>query len=124
VRGQLRILQFNEAKRRPGRLDAERVCFVDVAARYLVAYKTRRDGTPRPKSSLAKDRTVLNVYLIPVLGNAWIGDLDLPDLNDTIRELTLQDGSPESVPDLALLWWGYVDLNHGPLPYQGSALTG
>src|SRR5215467_218679 len=21
-------------------------------------------------------------------------------------------------------WWGYVDLNHGPLPYQGSALTG
>src|SRR5262249_25548553 len=24
-----------------------------------------------------------------------------------------------------LLWpgWGYVDLNHGPLPYQGSALT-
>jgi hypothetical protein len=62
--------QFNEAKRRPGRLDAERVRFVDVAARYLVAYKTRRDGTPRPKSSLAKERTVLNVYLIPVLGNA------------------------------------------------------
>ena len=23
----------------------------------------------------------------------------------------------------ALTWWGYVDLNHGPLPYQGSALT-
>jgi integrase len=88
--------QFNEAKRRPGRLDAERVRFVDVAARYLVAYKTRRDGTPRPKSSLAKERTVLNVYLIPVLGNAWIGDLDLPDLNDTIRELTLQDDSPAS----------------------------
>jgi hypothetical protein len=22
------------------------------------------------------------------------------------------------------VWWGYVDLNHGPLPYQGSALTG
>jgi len=34
--------------------------------------------------------------LIPVLGNAWIGDLDLPDLNDTIRGLTLQDGSPAS----------------------------
>jgi integrase len=90
------LSQFNEAKRRPGRLDAERVRFVDVAARYLVAYKTRRDGTPRPKSSLAKERTVLNVYLIPVLGNAWIGDLDLPDLNDTIRELTLQDDSPAS----------------------------
>ena len=34
--------------------------------------------------------------MIPVLGNAWIGDLDLPDLNDTIRGLTLQDGSPAS----------------------------
>jgi hypothetical protein len=21
--------------------------------------------------------------------------------------------------DLQLSWWGYVDLNHGPLPYQG-----
>jgi integrase len=88
--------EFNEAKRRPGRLDAERARFVDVAARYLVAYKIRRDGSPRPKSSLAKERTVLNVYLIPVLGNAWIGDLDLPELNDTIRGLTLQDGSPAS----------------------------
>jgi integrase len=90
------LANFNEAKRRPGRLDAERIRLVDVAARYLVAYKTRRDGSPRPKSSLAKERTILNVYLIPVLGNAWIGDLDLPDLNGTIRELTLQDGSPAS----------------------------
>jgi hypothetical protein len=23
----------------------------------------------------------------------------------------------------SVLSWGYVDLNHGPLPYQGSALT-
>jgi len=51
---------FNEAKRRPGRLQAERVRFVDVAARYLVAYKVKRDGTPRPWSSLAKERTILN----------------------------------------------------------------
>jgi hypothetical protein len=20
----------------------------------------------------------------------------------------------------SLSWWGYVDLNHGPLPYQGA----
>lgn len=90
------LTEFNEAKRRPGRLDAERVRFVDVAARYLVTYKIRRHGSPRPKSSLAKERTVLNVYLIPALGNAWIGDLDLPDLNDTIRDLRLQDGSQAS----------------------------
>ncbi len=88
--------EFSEAKRRPGRLQAERVRLVDVAARYLVAFKTKRDGTPRPKSSLAKERTCLNVYIIPTLGNAWIGDLDLPELNDTIRGLTLQDGSAAS----------------------------
>ena len=88
--------EFGEAKRRPGRLEAERVRLVDVAARYLVAFKTKRDGTPRPKSSLAKERTCLNVYILPALGKAWIGDLDLPELNDTIRGLTLQDGSPAS----------------------------
>jgi integrase len=88
--------EFTEAKRRPGRLTAERVRFADVAARYLVAYKTKRDGTPRPRSSLAKEHSCLNIYLVPVLGNAWIGDLDLPDLNETIRNLTLQDGSPAS----------------------------
>ncbi len=88
--------EFNNAKRRPGRLQAERVRFVDVAARYLVAYKTKRDGSPRPKSSLAKERSCLNIYILPVLGNAWIGDLDLPDLNETVRNLTLQDGTPAS----------------------------
>ena len=87
---------FNEAKRRPGRLQADRVRFADVAAWYLVAYRVKRDGTPRPKSSLAKERTCLNVYILPALGNAWIGDLDLPDLNATIRSLTLHDGSPAS----------------------------
>lgn len=94
--GVLLLAEFNEGRRRPGRLQAERVRFVDVAARYLVAYRVKRDGTPRPKSSLAKERTCLNVYILPTLGNAWIGDLDLPDLNTTIRNLTLQDGSPAS----------------------------
>ena len=88
--------EFNEAKRRPGRLQAEHVRFTDVAARYLVAYRVKRDGSPRPKSSLAKERTCLNVYIIPALGNAWMGDLDLPELNATIRGLTLQDGSAAS----------------------------
>lgn len=88
--------QFNEAQRRPGRLVAERVRLADVAARYLVAYKVKRDGTPRPKSSLAKERTCLNLYILPTLGNAWIGDLDLPELNASIRGLTLQDGTSAS----------------------------
>src|SRR6201995_4470868 len=90
------LQSFQQAKRRPGRLQAERIRFVDVAARYLVAYKTKRDGTPRPKSSLAKERSCLNIYILPVLGNAWIGDLDLPGLNDNVRELTLKDGTPAS----------------------------
>jgi integrase len=90
------LADFNEAKRRPGRLQAEHTRFAEVAARYLIAYRVKRDGTPRPKSSLAKERTCLNVYILPALGNAWIGDLDLPELNTTIRQLTLQDGSPAS----------------------------
>ena len=88
--------EFTEAKRRPGRLTAERVRFADLAARHLVAYKTKRDGSPRPRPSLAEERACLNIYIIPVLGNAWISDLDLPELNETIRGLTLQDGSPAS----------------------------
>ena len=46
---------FKEAKRRPGRLQAERVRFVDVAARYLVAYKIKRDGTPAPSHRWPKN---------------------------------------------------------------------
>jgi integrase len=88
--------EFQEAKLRPGRLQAEHLRFVDVAARYLIAYRVKRDGAPRPKSSLAKERTCLNVYILPALGNAWIGGLDLPDLNALVRNLTLQDGSPAS----------------------------
>jgi len=90
------LADSNEAKRRPRRRQAGHVRFVDVAARYLIAYRTKRDGSSRPKSSLAKERTCLNVYLIPVLGNAWIGDLDLPELNATVRRLTLHDGTPAS----------------------------
>ena len=90
------LAEFNEAQRRPGRLVAEKVRVTDVAARYLVAYKTKRDGTPRPKSSLSKERHCPNNYLLPTLGNAWIGDLDLPDLNATIRDLKLQDGTSAS----------------------------
>jgi hypothetical protein len=70
---------FNDAKRRPGRLRAEHARFADVAARYLVAYTVKRDGTPRPKSSLAKERTCLNVYILPALGNAWIGTWTCPN---------------------------------------------
>src|SRR5262245_45331918 len=64
------LAEFNSAKRRPGRMQAEHIRFADAAARYLVDYRYKRDGTPRPKSSLAKERTCLNVYLLPVLGNA------------------------------------------------------
>jgi integrase len=90
------LASYANAKRRPTRLMAERVRFADVAARYLVAYKVKRDGTDRPKSSLAKERSCLNAYVLPALGNAWIGDLDLPDLNEIVRDLVLQDGSPAS----------------------------
>jgi len=91
------LAEYTETKQtRPGRLHAQRVRVAEVAARYLVAYRTKRDGTPRPKSSLAKERNVLNAYLLPSLGNAWIGDIDLPDLNAVIRDLKKRDGKPAS----------------------------
>ncbi|MBT0771257.1 site-specific integrase [Kineosporia sp. J2-2] len=90
------LAEFSTAKSRPGPIQAEKIRFADVAARYVVAYKTKRDGTPRPKSSVAKERNVLNAYLLPTLGRAWIGDLDLPDLNNCIRRLKLQDGADAS----------------------------
>jgi integrase len=90
------LVDFNSTKRRPGRMHAEHIRFADAAARYLLDYRYKRDGTPRPKSSLAKERTCLNVYLLPVLGNAWIGDLDLPDLNAVVRNLTLRNSTPAS----------------------------
>jgi integrase len=49
-----------------------------------------------PSRHWPKSGTCLNVYILPTLGNAWIADLDLPDLNTTVRHLTLQDGSPAS----------------------------
>lgn len=91
------LTEYKETQRtRPGRLQAQRIRFVDVAARYVVAYKTKRDGSPRPKSSVAKERNVLNAYLLPALGQAWIGDLDLPELNECIRDLRLQNGKMAS----------------------------
>ena len=59
------LADFNAAKRRPGRTQAEYIRFADAAARYLVASRYKRDGTPRPKSSLANERTCLNVYCCP-----------------------------------------------------------
>ncbi len=44
----------------------------------------------------AAQRRRLDIYILPVLGNAWIGDLDLPELNETIRGLTLRDGTAAS----------------------------
>jgi integrase len=41
-------------------------------------------------------RRRLDAYILPAFGNAWIGDLDLPELNETVRNLTLQDGTPAS----------------------------
>jgi hypothetical protein len=56
--------------------------------------RSKASAWPPPGRAGAVCRSCLNIYNLPVLGNAWIGDLDLPDLNETVRGLTLQDGSP------------------------------
>ena len=82
------------SQRTSGSSGPERVKFYDVCVRYLKAYQTKRDGTPRPLASVRKEITYLNCYILPVLGNAWIGELDLPDLYDTIDGMTLANGQP------------------------------
>jgi integrase len=69
------------------------VRFRDACVRYLTEYKTKRDGTERPLSSVQKEITYTNCYLLPKLANAWIGELDLPDLYETIETMELKDGS-------------------------------
>jgi integrase len=91
-----KLQEASHSLQRPGQMKAHPIRVTDAAAQYLVAYKVRRDGTTRPKSSLAKERTCLNVYVLPTLGNAWIGDIDLPELNALIRELVLRDGTAAS----------------------------
>jgi len=39
-----------------------------------------------------------------------------PDGHQGIKRTSRHDAG--ALPDLGLHWWGYVDLNHGPLPYQ------
>lgn len=62
--------------------------------------------------------------------NAIPSDSSLPSASQP-RELSTGSAHSKRSPGTGLLrislpgvdWWGYVDLNHGPLPYQGSALT-
>lgn len=69
------------------------VRFRDACVRYLKEYRTKRDGSARPLSSVHKEITYINCYLLPKLANAWIGELDLPDLYETIETMELRDGS-------------------------------
>lgn len=81
---------------RPKKSSKERVKFHEVCQRYIKAYKTKRDGTERPLSSVRKEITYLNCYILPVLGDAWIDEIDLPDLYDTVEAAVLLDGSSAS----------------------------
>ena len=74
----------------------DQVKFHEVCRQYLLAYKTKRDGTERPLSSVRKEVTYLNCYILPALGDAWIDKIDLPDLYDLVEAATLLDGSPAS----------------------------
>jgi len=78
---------------------------VETTWQHLLCLIARRAATGRPgraacpahvRRARRRERRRLDIYILPVLGNAWIGDLDLPDLNETVRGLTLQDGSAAS----------------------------
>ena len=57
---------------------------------------------------------------------AGVLDADGVGLGHELGQFRCHSGGTRAREDrgVTLTWWGYVDLNHGPLPYQGSALTG
>lgn len=61
---------------------------------YLERFASKPDGSPRPRSSVAKDRAILNAYLLPTLGPRSLLSIRLPELEDLVSGLTRQDGTP------------------------------
>lgn len=74
--------------------DPERLTLDEVFARYIKWYKTKPDGTARPLTSVSNDYDRYTIYVRPTLGNAYVADLDLPDLHDLLEGLTKKNGEP------------------------------
>jgi integrase len=74
--------------------DIERLTMDEVFAHYIKWYKTKPDGSARPLTSVSNDYDRYTIYVRPTLGNAYIRDLDLPDLHDLLEGLTKKDGEP------------------------------
>lgn len=75
-------------------IDPERLTMDEVFASYITWYKTKPDGTARPLTSVSNDYDRYTIYVRPTLGNAYIADLDLPDLHDLLEGLTKKNGEP------------------------------
>jgi hypothetical protein len=93
---------------------AEQVLADSNAAKHgRAAYKPRTSGSPtrrpatlsltgtsamgpRGSSPRSPRNRPASTSTCSPLGNAWIGDLDLPELNAVLRKLTLCDGTPAS----------------------------
>jgi integrase len=86
------VKELTDGKR--PKAERDKLKFREVCLRYLEVYKTKRDGTERPLSSVRKEVTYLNCYILPTLGDVPIDQIDLPDMYDVIEAMTLLDGSP------------------------------
>lgn len=71
-----------------------RLTFEEMVKPFLIDYKTKLTGEPRPYSTWHRAYAIFYCYLLPTLGPVRIGELSTLDLVAFIRGLTKQNGEP------------------------------
>lgn len=89
-------LQGRRVARPDRRIAPEKLDLNTAVGRFIAEYKTRPDGTPRPRATVKKVSTMLYGQVVPVLGHIQMDHIDLPDLSDIVEGMELLDGSPAS----------------------------
>jgi integrase len=98
-----RELQGSRVARPNKRLVPEQMTVSQAAARFLEAYKTDDAGGARPRATVKKVGYMLFGYVVPEIGHVRIDYIDLPDLNDIVRNMVKLDGGPASPGSKATL---------------------
>ncbi len=74
----------------------QRLTLDEIAGDYLAAYAYRHTGERRSQASWRKERTYLETYILPALGDEDVNGLTGKRLNAFTRGLTLQSGESAS----------------------------
>lgn len=98
----------------------------DWAPRFLRYYATRKDGLPRPATSMESATQRLELYILPELGHREMASITLAELEDVVAGLKKKDGSPlaqsskESVLNTIKTVWGTAK-RRGAIPTNVAA---